>query len=62
MKRSEINWQMIYEYDQKCNEIDQSCAKVIGMFVQNKLRIIEKIVTLQKHKVSRAIERFSTIT
>ena len=35
VKISENNRQRIYEYDQECNEIDQSCAGVIGLFVQN---------------------------
>ena len=41
-KISENNRQRIYDYDQECNEIDQTCAGVIGVFVQNKLRMIDE--------------------
>ena len=37
-KISENNRQRIYEHDQECNEIDQSCVGMIGAFAHNKLR------------------------
>ena len=41
MKISENNRQRSCDYDQEYNDIDQSCAGVIGVFAQNKLRIID---------------------
>ena len=50
----ENNRQGIYEYDNECNEIEEQIVGVIGVFIVNKLRAIDKNIEIQEENQQEA--------
>ena len=42
IKADENNIQGVYEFGKKCVDVEESTESVIGVFVNNKLRIVDK--------------------